>query len=249
MAIRDTQDCLIFEVPTVSTGFIRDTQDCLIFEIPVSPVSITYPISPPQIAGIGPREFTMSLDNVVGENVSPFTLSEQEQQWPGDMFSIEANLPPMLLQQAEQWIAFLNALYGKLGYFLMGDYNRLTPQGAMSGSPLVNGAHVSGATELNIRNATPSVLNWAVAGDYVQVTATGGQQRLHKILLNANSSSGGDVTVAIRPAIREALTDGITVVTANCAGTFRLTENKSGWKIDQNRVYAVNFKAREANLP
>lgn len=249
MAIRDTQDCLIFEVPTLGTGGIRDTQNCLIFEVPIPPVSLNYPILPPVISGIGPQDFTMALENVVGENVSPFSLSEQEQLWPGDMFTIEANLPPMLLQQAEQWVSFLNALYGKSGYFLMGDYNRPTPQGEMSGTPVTNGAQASGATQLTLRGATASLTNWAVAGDYVQVTAAGGQQRLHKVLLNANSSSGGDVTLDIRPSIREAIADGVTVVTQNCAGTFRLTENKSQWKIDKNRVYAVSFKAREANLP
>jgi hypothetical protein len=131
----------------------------------------------------------------------------------------------------------------------MGDYNRPTPQGPMSGTPVVNGAVPSGSTTLPIRGAAASIANWAVAGDYIEVTATGGPQRLHKVLLNAGSSSGGDATLYIRPATREALTDGITVVTQNCAGTFRLTENKSAWKEDQNRVYAVSFKAREANLP
>lgn len=33
MALRDTQDCLIFEVSTLGVGYLRDTQDSLIFEI------------------------------------------------------------------------------------------------------------------------------------------------------------------------------------------------------------------------
>lgn len=248
MAIRDTQAALIFEVPTVGTGLIRDTQSALIFEVPLGVLTLTYPLTPPAIAGIGPQDFTLALQNIVGEAVSPFTFGEQEQLWPGDMFTIEANLPPMQMQQAEQWLAFLNGLYGKFGTFSMGDYNRPTPQGPMSGSPLVNGAHISGATQLLIRGATASIANWAVAGDYVQVTASGGQQRLHKVLLNAPSDSGGHVSLYIRPSIREALTDGITVVTTNCAGTFRMSENVVKPKIDRNRAYAISFKAREAGL-
>ena len=249
MSIRDTQDCLLFEVPTLGTSHLRDTQDCLLFEMPVPPVSLTYPLTPPAISGIGPQDFTMDLQNIIGEADSPFTASDQVQFWPGDMFTIEATMPPMLLQQAEQWISFLNALYGKYGTFLMGDYNRPTPQGPMSGSPVVNGAQASGSTQLNIRGASPSLPNWAVAGDYVQVTAVGGQQRIHKVLLNAPSSSGGIVSLYIRPSIRESLTDGLTVVTQNCAGTFRLSENKSPSKVDKNRIYTISFKAREALLP
>src|SRR5580704_7197171 len=191
MSIRDTQDCLLFEVPTLATSRVRDTQDCLFFEIPIPPVSLTYPLSPPAISGIGPQDFTMDLQNIVGEADSPFTASDQVQFWPGDMFTTEATLPPMLLQQAEQWISFLNALYGKYGTFLMGDYNRPAPQGAMSGTPLVNGANASGSNQLLVRGAAVSITNWAVAGDYIQVMASGGQQRIHKVLQNANSNGSG----------------------------------------------------------
>jgi hypothetical protein len=248
VASRDTQDVLIFEVPTLAAANVRDTQDVLIFEVPTIQLSLAYPLTAPGISGIGPQDFTLNMENVIGEAVSPFTLSDQEQQWPGQMFTIEANLPPMPYPQAEQWIAFLGALFGKFGTFLMGDYNRPTPQGPMSGSPVVNGVNPSGSQQLLVRGATPSVTGWAVAGDYLQVTAVGGQQRIHKVLLTANTDVSGDVSLAIFPSIREALADGTTVVTANCAGTFRLQENTTTWKIDRNRMYSISFKAREALL-
>lgn len=248
MAIRDTQDCLIFEVSTLGTAHLRDTQDSLIFEIAIANMSLAYPLTPPAISGIGPQDFTLAMQNVIGEAVSPFTLSDQEQQWPGQMFTLEANLPPMPYAQAEQWIAFLGSLFGKYGTFLMGDYNRPAPQGPMSGTPVVNGANPSGLNQLSVRNAATSVTNWAVAGDYIQVTAGGGQQRIYKVLQNANSSSGGIVALEIFPNIREALADGTAIVTANCAGTFRLQQNSATWKIDRNRMYTISFKAREALL-
>src|SRR5208282_6556655 len=101
MALRDTQDALIIEAPTSSgklrvtqdvliietsvTGFghIRDTQDVLIFEIPAPTSMITYPITPPAISGIGPQDLLLQMVNVVAETESPFSLSQQEQQWPG----------------------------------------------------------------------------------------------------------------------------------------------------------------------
>jgi hypothetical protein len=209
----------------------------------------TYPLTPPVIAGIGPLEFTLALEAIVAENDSPFDFSEQVFLWPGDMFTAELTMPPMQLVQGEQWVSFLAMLVGKYGTFLMGDYNRPTAQGPMSGAPVVNGANASGSNQLLVRAATASITNWAVAGDYIQVTAAGGLQRIHKVLANANSSSGGLVTLQIRPSIREALADGVTIVTANCAGTFRLQSNQTPWKVDKNKVYTISFKAREAMLP
>jgi hypothetical protein len=246
MALRSTQECLIFEVPTLTAGGLYVTQAALIFELPIANQLLNYPLTPPQIAGIGPQDFTLGMVNVVGETVSPFTLGQQEQLWPGNMFTLEVNLPPMSYQDAEQWISFLGAMYGKFGTFLMGDYNRPTPQGPMTGAPVVNGSNLNGSNQLLIRGATASVTNWAVAGDYVQVTASGGPQRIYKVLLNANSSAGGDVTLDIFGNIRETLSDGTAVITSNCAGTFRLQENTTTWKIDRNRIYAISFKGKEA---
>jgi len=254
MAIRDTQDCLIFEVPTLGAGLIRDTQDSLIFEIPYTPViPITYPVLPPAISGIGPSDFNMALSIKVGESVSDFTGAEQEFAWPGDMFTIDATMPPMLAAQGEQWMAWIDSLFGKYGYFLMPDYNRLTPQGPMSGAPVVNGANAAGSNTLNIRGAAASVTNWALAGDYLQITAFNSAlgfnvQRLYRILQNASSLGSGDVTAYIRPSLREPLSDGTAIVTANCAGTFRLASNKSSRPVDKNRVYTIKFTAREALL-
>ena len=254
MALRDTQDSLIFEVPTLGVGHLRDTQDSLIFEVPIiNMVPITYPLTPPAISGIGPQDFNMALQNLVGENASPFTFGEQEQIWPGDMLTIDASLPPMLTAQGEQWMAFIDSLFGKYGYFLMPDYNRLTPQGPMSGSPLVSGSNLNGSNTLNIRGAAVGVTNWAVAGDYLQITAYNSLlgfnvQRLYRILQNASSNGSGDVTVYIRPNIRESLSDGTAIVTTNCAGTFRLASNKSSRPVDKNRVYTIKFTAREALL-
>jgi hypothetical protein len=248
VAVRVDQGTLVFEVPTLGTGLVRVDQAALIFEIPFAPVPFTYPLTPPAIAGIGPQEFTLALENIVGESDSPFTFGDQVFLWPGDMFTIDAKLPPMLAVQAEQWNSFLAMLLGKLGTFLMGDYNRPTPQGPMSGAPVVNGANPSGSNQLLVRGATFSVANWAVAGDYIQVTAAGGLQRLHKVLANAGSNGTGLVTLQIRPAIREALSDGTAIVTANCAGTFRLQSNVVAPKIDKDKTYSISFKAREAGL-
>lgn len=245
MAQRTTHEATL--ISAGSAGKVRTTHEAILISITSPIVGITYPLTAPAISGIGPKKFAMTEANVVGETESPFTFSQQEQQWLGQRFMLEVELPPLQMAEAEQWIAFLGSLYGKLGTFLMGDYLRPTPQGAMSGTPVVNGVNSSGANVLSVRTSTPSVTNWAVAGDYIQVTAGSGQpQRLFKVLQNANSGPSGLVALQIFPNIREALTDGTAIVTSNCAGTFRLMSNELPWKVDENKIYTITFKAKEA---
>ena len=214
--------------------------------VTIPPMGLTYPLTPPAISGLGPQDFTMAEVNVVGETESPFTLGQQEQQWPGQMLQIEANLPPLVMTEAEQWLAFLGSMFGKLGTFLMGDYNRSSPQGPFSGAPVVNGTNINGVNVLNVRGATANISNWAIAGDYIQLTTSGGPQRIYKILQNASSDNLGHVVLQIFPNIRETLIDAIPLITANCAGTFRLQENTLKWKVDRHKIYTISFKAKEA---
>lgn len=244
MAERSTQETLL--ISSRGTSRVRSTQEATLFSLTVPFVTITYPLTPPAISGIGPQDFTMSEVNVVGETESPFSLNQQIQQWPGQRLEIEANLPPMLYQQAEQWIAFLGALFGKYGTFLMGDYNRPTPQGAMSGSPISTGSNPPGSNVLSITGATASIANWAVAGDYVQATASGSPQRIYKVLQNASTDGSGNVSLQIFPNIREAIPGTTPIITSNCQGTFRLQENTFKWKVDKNKIYTISFKAKEA---
>lgn len=241
-----THEATLISVTRSGVPRTRLTHEATLISVTAPVMGLNYPLTPPAIAGIGPQDFSMEMVNVVGETESPFTLSQQEQQWPGQRFELEMNLPPLTTSQAEQWISFLGALFGKLGTFLMGDYNRPTPQGLMNGAPVTNGTQLNGLNVLNIRGATAGVTNWAIAGDYVQITSPGNPQRLYKILQNASTDGSGDATLQIFPNIRETLVDGITIVTRNCAGTFRLQANSAKWKTDKNQIYAVSFKAKEA---
>ena len=243
MSVRVTQSPLL--VSSRSSSLVRITQAALLISIPYNPMAITYPLTPPAV--LGPQDFTLTELNVVGETESPFTLNQQLQQWPGQEWLLELTLPPMLYAQAEQWISFLGALFGKWGTFLMGDYNRPTPQGPMSGTPLASGSNANGLNVINLRGAAASVTNWAVAGDYIQLQVSGAPQRLYKVLENASSDAGGNVSsLTIFPNLRETVPDGTAIVTTNCAGTFRLAANQQPWKIDRDKVYTISFKAKEA---
>jgi hypothetical protein len=245
--LRDTQDVLIFEVAPTAVGHLRDSQDVLIFEINVPPpVSITYPIAPPNLSGIGPQKFVLRMVDVIAETVSQFTGGQQEQQWAGQWWELEMTLPPLTRAQAEPWFAFLAALHGKLGTFQMGDYNAQTPRGtAAPGSAQCSGAsNVNGANQLVTKAWTAGAT--LLAGDYLQMTTLGGPTRLYKNLLDAVADGGGNMTLQIFPNIRETLPDSLAIVTANTFGTFRLSENPRVVEIDRNKVYSISFKAKEA---
>jgi hypothetical protein len=245
MALRDTQDTLIIEGGFA--GHLRVTQDVLIIEIPVPLLSLNYPLTPPQISGLGPQSIKFTMQNIVAETASPFTGSQQEQLWPGQWFEFEATMPRMTRAEAEQWLGFLGALYGKWGTFLWGDPLGAAPQGVATGTPLVSGSNLNGSNSLNTRGWNTGITNILKAGDYLQITAGSGQpQRLYKVVLNANSDGGGNSTLQIFPNIRESLSDGTSIVLLNTAGTFRLSENPRTWDEDKTKTYGISFKGKEA---
>lgn len=246
MAIRDTQDCLLFEVPSVGVGHFRDTQDCLLFEVPYTAPVIGYPLTPPSV--FHPQDVTMRMMNLVAESVSPFSGEQQEQQW-AQWWEVEVALRPQLRKDYEAVVGFLAALNGKYGTFLFGDHNAAAPQGVATGTPLVSAGNVSGANQIITNGWTHSVAGILAAGDYIQVTGLNALgvsvQRIYKNLFSANSDGSGNATFTIFPTLREVPSTGASIVLANTAGTFRLMENASEWRIARNRVSTISFKARE----
>jgi hypothetical protein len=118
----------------------------------------SFPLIPP----ISPSASDLKLtpNNIVGENESPFTYSQQIFEYPGDRWEAELALPAMSRAQAEPWLAFLSALRGKTGTFLLGD-----PNGAPQGS--------AGRSNVNLLKWSEDFTNgvWAGAGAGQTTTA------------------------------------------------------------------------------
>ena len=117
MAIRDTQDCILFEVPTLGTGLIRDTQDSLLLEVPFFSVPSVTVLTPP--SGFHPQDVTMRMMNVIGETSSPFSGEQQEQFW-AQWWEMDVSLIPQMRADYEAVVGFLAALSGNYGQFLLG---------------------------------------------------------------------------------------------------------------------------------
>lgn len=206
-------------------------------------MSISYPLSlpstTPQVARID-----LVAYSAVGITTSPFTFSSQRQEHAGMFFGANVSLPFMLRADAEEWIAFLLALNGPTGTFLMGDPAARTPRGTATGTPRVNGASQTGQT-LITDGWTINITNILRKGDYIQLG-----NRLYKVLLDVNSDGSGNATLDIWPRIRESPADDTAITTNNTVGLFRLTSTEipltSTGGHEDSPVYSVSFSAIEA---
>lgn len=184
-------------------------------------MAITYPLTFPTT--VDGASTTWGLTSAVGYLESDFTFQGQKQLQQGERWEVSVTLPRLTAAQAGDYRAFLAMLRGQYGTFLLGDFTRKTRLGAMTGSPLVNGASQSGNT-LNIDGVSNSITNILKAGDWLQL-GSGGASRLHMVVANCNSNGSGQVAVTIVPELRSSPADNSAVVYASPMGVFQLSKN------------------------
>lgn len=206
---------------------------------------ITYPLALPAVSA--PRSVTLEPLTVVAHQVSPFTLQGQAQVHQGMRWQGRIELPPMRRADAETWLAWLLALNGQEGTFLLGaadihsDYALL---GSGAGAPAVDGAGQTGRT-LNSKGWTPSAAGVLRAGDYIGL-GSGASARLYKVLQDVNADGAGKAAISIWPRLRESPADGANIETAAPKLVCRLAANQAAWTIDAMRVLQTGFTFQEA---
>jgi len=189
-----------------------------------------------------PRQIELGMNDANALSVSPFTGSTQVQAWPGaDYWDADIALPKLLPQDAAVWSAFLAECRGMLNVFYLSDPSYKQPQGNVSGVPVANGAQSPMATTLATKGWTPTTFGLLLPGDYLQVG-----NRLHRVLEPVNSDVNGDATIVIWPSLRDAVTDGQTIILDNPQGLFRLASNRRSLTSDYTLLTATSFKAVEA---
>lgn len=203
-------------------------------------MSISYPLTLPTTSGIA--RVSMQYQAVNALVMSPNTLQQQVQEFEGECFLAEVALPIQSKDEAGAWRAFLCSLQGVKGTFMLGDPLNTSPQGTAPGAPKVDGASQTGR-ELATKGWTASQEGVLLAGDWIQVG-----QRLHMVLVDADSDGSGDATLDICPALRESPADNDTIITENAKGLFRLTSNTVSIleTMGDILVYEVRFSAIEA---
>ena len=208
-------------------------------------MSISYPLALPTVTVA--KAINFAAQSIVGMSASPFTGEQQVYVHQGEWWEAQVTLPPMTRADAETWIAFLLALNGREGTFLMGDPANPTARGTAGGSPVVDGGSQTGKT-LNTRGWSGST-GVMLAGDWLQL-GTGSGSHLHKVVQSADAGTGspglGTTSLEIWPRLRSSPSDGDPIVVSAAKGLFRLASNKREWSIEEAKIYGINFACVEA---
>ena len=193
-------------------------------------MAITYPLTRPTSIGIA--NITLYANNAVAISQSPFTFQQQIIQHAGQRWTASVSIPPVRRDLAEPWNAFLLALKGPVGTFLLGDPNAKAPRGTASTATLTGTAGSS--------SPTITMTGTLLAGDYIQL-GSGGTATLHKVLVDRS----GNGTIEIWPKLRASVTDA-TVTLNNTVGRFRLSSTQQSFSIDSASIYGISFDCVEA---
>ena len=193
-------------------------------------MAISYPLALPTSIGIA--EITLSANNAVAISQSPFTFQQQIIQHPGQRWTASVSIPPVRRDLAEPWVAFLLALNGPVGTFLLGDPNAKAPQGTATSATITGAARSS--------SPTITMTGTLLAGDYIQI-GSGATATLHKVLQDRN----GTGTIEIWPALRSVASSAAVTLT-NTVGRFRLSGTQQSFNINDASIYGISFDCVEA---
>ncbi len=206
-------------------------------------MTISFPASITAYDDFQHAEFTGR--SIVAMAQSPFTGQQQVQEHQGQFWLAEITLNNLPRGSAEDWIAFFLSLHGRRGTFTMGDPTGGVARGSAGvtpGTPVIKGASQSGDT-LAIDGATASAAAYLSPGDYIQL-GTGGSTHLHKVVVQADTLSGGNVTLEIWPFLRVAPGDNDAVIVGSTVGLWRMDNNDASWSEDP-LVWRASFNAIE----
>lgn len=190
-------------------------------------MAISYPLTTPTISRFA--SVVITPNDAVAQDGSPFTFEKSFQDWGGQQWLAEIQLPTMNVECSSDWEAFLTALRGTYGTFLLGDPARTSPRGTAS-SASITGAAGSSSPSITMTGTL-------LAGDMFQI-GTGLNSRLYKVLQDQT----GDGTLEIWPALSSAASSA-SLDLNNPLGLFRLTENMRSWSISNSRWRKVAFSA------
>jgi len=192
-------------------------------------LAISYPLSTPTTIGI--ESIEIRAVNAVATSQSPFTYKQQIVSHQGQRWEASVNIPSVRRDLAAEWKAFLTALKGPTGTFLLGDPDYATPRGDVSSVTLTGSA--------GDETATVTMTGSLLAGDYIQL-GSGSTAKLHQVLIDQT----GDGSLEIWPALRSDYTS-TSVTFNNPKGVFRLSTNMSSWSINNASAYGISFEAVE----
>lgn len=163
---------------------------------------------------------------------SPFTYKQQIVSHGGQRWEASIAIPAVRRDTAADWKAFLVALKGQQGTFLLSDPDYATPRGDVSACTL------TGSTGDD--SVAVTMTGTLKAGDYIQL-GSASTAKLHQVLVDQT----GNGTLEIWPGLRADYTSA-SVTFNNAKGVFRLATNVSEWSINNSSAYGITFDGVEA---
>jgi hypothetical protein len=171
---------------------------------------------------------------------SPLSGSVQTLELPGARWRVTLTFNNLKRAERAALKAFLAQLRGPAGRFTLHNFAEPTPQGAATGTPLVNGASQTGAS-LATDGWTPNITGILKAGDYF---AVGGELKI--ITADASSNGSGQATLEFEPPLRASPADNASITTSQPTATFMLQDDDQARGAYKGAVGSYSFTALES---
>ena len=205
-------------------------------------MAITYPLTPPTTPGFVSSNFGIKRSIAISE--SPFTGQQKSYEYDRALWYATLSLPPMKRTQAAAWCAFLVALKGRRGTFLLGDPDAKEARGNIPGDRTLSSAASAGDNEISFAYTASDGYVAFEAGDYFQIGTTS-SSRLYMVVEQATVSSNS-VTATFEPALRADASSGTSIIVSEPKSVFRLDSNEVSWDADNISKYGITFSCTEA---
>lgn len=198
-------------------------------------------------AGFKPSRAEFGLVSNTQGFVSPLAATVQTVELPGARWRCRMTFENLSDADGRTLKAFLTKLNGMAGRFYYGDPSFLIdgPQGALGGTPLVNGASQTGNT-LNVDGWSASVTDILKAGDYIQFTNADGGRELKMITADVSSNGSGETALEVYPAIRVSPADNAAITVTGATCQMMLNSDAADWALRRPMLNTITIDAIEA---
>lgn len=169
-------------------------------------------------------EVDISEVNVSSLQVSTFTGRETVQEFEGDYWRATLRYRNLSRELAQPVTAFLSALRGSSGTFVVrypGYGSSLGAAKDIPSSPIVDGGGQAGSDTIAIKSAPLNQTGWLLAGDIIQVGAIS-RPHWHRVLNDVNTDVLGRAVIDVWPRVRSGTIDNDPVLTDSPLCLFRL---------------------------
>jgi len=201
-------------------------------------MAVVYPLAVPDHKF---ASMSMRLRRANAMTESTFTLQQQIYQYTGAVWEAEIVLPPMTRANAKKWEAFILALRGMRGTFIMGNPLHDAAEGTATGIQL-NGSGTIRSTDISITGTPGGTLK---AGDVFQI-GTGLDSHIHVVVQDVTLNGSGEGSIDVEPPLRTTYANDTSLDFTLPKGVWRLASNDIGWNIDQASIYGFTIPCIEA---